>query len=103
MDRLEEIEKEIKELSNEKDTILENVRNKKISDYRNSIDINKVKDFYKEYNKLCDKYNMSIGQSPYGYGSYWSVIDSNGKTLGKICDVGIVELENNEIEELLYM
>lgn len=105
MGRIEEIEKEITKLRNEKEKIIKDNRKSKMSEYRNSIDVEKVKEFYKKYNELCKSYDMDFKEIPYGYGSYKSISRiSDGKVLCSIDSLNrsIVELSDGEIEDIVF-
>lgn len=105
LSRIDEIDEEIKKLKDEKDSIIENNRKNKISEYRNSIDIEKAKEFHRKFNELCKEYDMTYREVPYGYSSYESISRISDRKI--LCSVDLLnntikELSNNQIEDIVF-
>lgn len=102
MRTIKEINEEIDKLIAERRKVVEEDIKNKISNYRKSIDFNKAEEFYKEYNNLCDKYGMSIGETSYDNGGYyWSIINSYGQTVCMINKGKLKELTDEQIEDVV--
>lgn len=104
MGRIEDIEKEISKLRKEKEEIIKSNRRNKVSEYRSSIDIEKARRFYKEYNELCNRYDMTFKDVPYGYSSYESISRiSDGKVICSISHLDkLLDLTDEQIEDIIF-
>lgn len=103
MRTIEDIDTEINKLKSERDSIIKENKMKSIMEYKNSIDLPKVEEFYSAYNNLCKEYGYSIGEISVGYASIRAVIKTlDGKPVAMLNNGRIQELPDSYIEDILF-